>query len=224
MNEKIAELHRKLDVLELMLHLDVGKRCGVNSKPCGNSCTPKRTKKGKPTQCRKATSETATEWNKKAKAKKLVELKAERDQKRSTRKQKQEGINNPVKKFKNKLGEEFSIEGRNGGLFFSGKNGGQALLNAETVRRVKEELTALLSGQVKAISVDDVVDLENHDYIQIKAKAASPSIPAGSLQILKGVGAVHREGTQAPQVIIPLKTAAKIFGVSVPKNKRALVL
>lgn len=73
----VLECHLRLDAIEQ--RFDVGKRCGAKNKPCGDACIPRKR------NCHKATSETATQHNQKARAKEVDRLKQERDRRREVR-------------------------------------------------------------------------------------------------------------------------------------------
>lgn len=75
----IAKGRLREDGENLLEHLDVGKNCGARSKPCGESCIPRKR------NCRKATSGIAQEANQKNRAKEIGRLKAVRDQRRKSR-------------------------------------------------------------------------------------------------------------------------------------------
>jgi hypothetical protein len=80
----VLDCHLRLDAIES--RLDAGAKCGPRSKPCGERCIPRRTKKGKPTQCKKATSQAAIETHKQVQATEIGRLRQEQQGKRVERK------------------------------------------------------------------------------------------------------------------------------------------
>lgn len=80
----LLDCHLRLDRIES--RLDAGAKCGARSKPCGERCIPRRTKKGKPTKCNKATSQAAIEAHKQVQATEIGRLRQEQKGKRTERK------------------------------------------------------------------------------------------------------------------------------------------